>query len=125
MKQQPEELYNRFAEALNSGNLEAIVALFEEDAILIPQPGQEGVQGLAAIREAMQGFLALQPKIVLELKSSTRIGQIALLRSIWRLTGIGPDGQPLELSGSGAEVVRRQPDGNWLYLVDHPWSVEP
>lgn len=41
---------------------------------------------------------------------------IALLRADWSL--IGNDGEVVA-SGSSAEVVRRQPDGCWRYLIDH------
>ena len=44
----------------------------------------------------------------------------ALLRSIWRVTGKSEDGSPLEIKGSGVEVMERQPDGSWLYVLDRP-----
>jgi uncharacterized protein (TIGR02246 family) len=40
-----------FAEAFGSHDLEAVLALYEPDATLIPQPG-EVVTGTEAIREA-------------------------------------------------------------------------
>ena len=49
---------------------------------------------------------------------------VALLRGRWRLSGTGPDGQPVELAGSNVEVARRQPDGRWLYVIDHPFGAE-
>ena len=36
----PEELVRLFSEALNSGNLDALVALYEPQATLTPEPGQ-------------------------------------------------------------------------------------
>ena len=50
----PEELHRVFAEALNAHDLEALMALFEPEANLIPQPGQV-VTGTEAIREALSG----------------------------------------------------------------------
>jgi ketosteroid isomerase-like protein len=51
-------------------------------------------------------------------------GNIALLHAQWHLTGTGPDGQPVALSGRTAEVVQQQPDGRWLYLIDNPHGSE-
>ena len=31
----------------------------------------------------------------------------------------GPDGQ-LDLAGTYSDVVRRQSDGSWLYVIDRP-----
>ncbi|HEX6387152.1 MAG TPA: SgcJ/EcaC family oxidoreductase [Anaerolineae bacterium] len=120
----PEEIYTHFAEALNAGDLDSIVALFEPEAKIVPQPGQSPVMGTEAVRQVFQGFLALQPKINLETRSVIQDGDVALLRSTWRLTGVAPDGNPIELAGNGTEVVRRQPDGTWRYVIDHPWGAD-
>ena len=29
----------------------------------------------------------------------------------------------VEISGSGTEVMRRQPDGTWVNLIDTPWGA--
>ncbi len=118
----PEECDLLLVEALNRGDLEAAVALYEPDASFVQQSG-EVVTGRAAVREAMQGFLALKPKLTLEV-SSVQSGDVALLRSKWSLTGTGPDGKPVNLSGRGIEVVRRQADGTWLFVLDHPNGAE-
>ncbi len=62
------------------------------------------------------GFRQLPVETAFELKSKHH----ALLRSIWRVTGKSEDGSPLEIKGSGVEVMERQPDGSWLYVLDHP-----
>ena len=48
-------------------------------------------------------------------------GDTAVTYGAWTLTGTSPDG-PIEMSGKGVAVLRRQPDGNWLYVVDDPWA---
>ncbi len=44
--------------------------------------------------------------------------KVALLGSRWRLAGTTPEGQAIALSGQGAEVVRRQADGSWRYVLE-------
>ena len=39
--------------------------------------------------------------------------------------GTDADGNPVDLRGSTAEVVRRQPDGTWKYAIDHPFGGNP
>jgi uncharacterized protein (TIGR02246 family) len=118
----PEECDTLLAEALNRGDLEAAVALYESNASFVQEPGKV-VTGRAAIREVMQGFLAVKPKLTIEV-NATQSGDIALLRSKWSLSGTGPDGKPMQMGGNGTEVVRRQADGTWLFVIDNPAGAD-
>lgn len=75
-------------------------------------------------RMALEGFLAPTGKIRIETKSVIEAGEVALLRSQWRLTGTSPTGKPIDMSHNSTEVVRRQPDGTWRYLIDHPFGAD-
>jgi uncharacterized protein (TIGR02246 family) len=119
----PEELDRLFSEALNSGNLDALVALYEPQATLTPEPGQV-VTGAQAIREALSAFVALKPTLTLEVKTLAQTGDIALTSAKWALSGTGPDGNQTTMSGYSVEVSRRQPDGSWLFVIDTPWGLE-
>lgn len=119
----PEEVGKLFAEAFSSGNLESAVALCEPQASLVSQPGKV-VTGREAIREALKDYFALKPRLDIEVKSIIQAGEIALSRSTWSLTGIGPDGNPVQMSGHGSEVVRRQANGTWLMLIDNPFAAD-
>ena len=46
----------------------------------------------------------------METVSAVQAGDIALLRSQWRLTGTASDGTPIEMSHHGTEVLQRHPD---------------
>ena len=116
----PEECDTLLGEALNRGDLEAAVALYEPTAAFVAEPGKV-VTGHAAVREAMNGFLSLKPKLSIQVDAvQNGGGDIALLQSKWSLTGTGPDGKPMSMSGNGVEVVRRQPDGTWKFIIDNP-----
>lgn len=119
----PEEMHRLFADALNAGDLDGLVAQYEGGATLVPQPGQ-AVTGSAAIREALAGFLAMRPHITLSTRKIVQAADIALLHSRWVLRGTGPDGKSVQMEGAGTEVARRQPDGTWRYVVDNPYAVE-
>src|SRR5207247_9771722 len=70
----PEEVDALFEKALNAGDLEGLVALYEPDATLIPQPGQEA-KGREAIRQALAPMVAGGAKIDLKLERTVRSGE--------------------------------------------------
>ena len=51
-----------------------------------------------------------------------QVGDIALLQASWKLSAIDADRKPFGLSSRTAEVVRQQPNGLWLYVVDHAFA---
>ncbi len=117
----PEDADLLVIEALNAGDVEAALAFYEPDATFVPEPGAAAT-GLEAIRAVLNGFLALKPRMTIAVSQVTEAGDLALLCSRWTLTGTGPDGSPVELAGQGAEVVRRQADGTWKFVIDNPFA---
>jgi hypothetical protein len=44
----------------------------------------------------------------------------------WKATGDERrTGRPLELAGNAVEVVRRQADGTWSFVIDDPYGGAP
>ena len=120
--QTPEEMHQIFTKAFTAKNPEALLALYEPDAVFTLQPGQ-AVTGHAAIREALNGFLALDAQLEMQPGNIVQSGDIALILSKWTLKGTDPTGAPVELAGQTADVVRRQADGSWLFVIDNPYGV--
>jgi len=120
--QRPEDVDNLFAKALNAGDLDALTALYEPTASLTPSPGTK-VTGTAAIREALGKFVAGKPRITLTPRVVAQAGDVALVTASWQLAMTGPDGKPAEMSGQSLEVVRRQPGGGWLFVIDEPFGA--
>ena len=119
--QRPEEMNPAFAAAVNSGDIENLLALYEPDALLAARPG-ERARGANEIRAALEGLLALGGTMESRNVYCMQVEDIALLQGEWRLVTTAPDATPLELTSRTAEVVRRQPDGSWLYVVDHAFA---
>jgi uncharacterized protein (TIGR02246 family) len=119
---EPEQMHRLFEEAFNAGDLEALMALYEPDATLVPQPGAVA-EGPDAIRGSLRWFLDRGGRITLDTKLVLRVGDLAYLSNRWSLTGATmPDGSPAELGAVTAEVARRQADGSWLYVIDNAWG---
>jgi uncharacterized protein (TIGR02246 family) len=119
---EPADLHRLFADAFNARDLDALVALYEPEAVLVPQAGQRAV-GRDAIREALAGFLAAFEAIELTTRGVVERGDLALLYPEFRLRGTGEDGGPTSLEGHGTEVARRQAYGAWLFAIDDPFST--
>ncbi len=117
----PEEMPRLWAENLIAGNLDALVALYEADATLVAQPG-EVVTGIEAIREALSGLIAMRPTFNIEGRKVLQTGDIALSFADWTLAGTAPNGEPIEMAAQTSDVLRRQPDGSWRFVIDNPWG---
>jgi uncharacterized protein (TIGR02246 family) len=117
----PQDTISRFSALLADGDLDALLDLYEPDAAFAPRPG-EIVSGHEAIREALQPFLALAPRMTGEIERVLLAGETALVANRWTLTGTQPDGSAIELGGVSADVLRRREDGSWGIAIDDPWG---
>ena len=107
--QTPEDITRLFVERSNAGDADGVAALYEPDAVMAFPPGQFTV-GRDAIREFWASVLAESPHFELEQPLPTLIsGDLALTST-----------PPKDDAGARAQVVRRQPDGSWLRLLDRP-----
>ena len=110
----PEDLTRLFVQAANANDADAIAALYEQDAVMAYPPGQVTV-GRDAIRAFWTEAVKHMPTIEPEQPLPTLIsGDIALTST-----------PPSDGAGARAQVVRRQPDGSWLRLIDQPELSRP
>jgi uncharacterized protein (TIGR02246 family) len=116
--QAPSEIHALFLDAFNRGDLEALVALYEPGAVLVI--GGQAAVGHEAIREAYRRLLDGRGKMELETRSVVESGEgLAVLHAGWTLESAGSTA-----GGISTEVVRRQPDGSWLFVIDEPRTPE-
>jgi len=110
----PEDLTRLFVERANARDAAGVAALYEETAVMAYPPGSQTV-GREAIRVLWGKVLAHAPHFEQEPPLPTLInGDIALTST-----------PPTDGAGARAQVVRRQPDGSWLRLLDQPEFVTP
>lgn len=117
----PEDLHEQFAKALNSGDLDALVALYASDGFLMARSGP--ARGISAIRKALAEYVAMKPTIQLTTRRVVQEGDTALLMADWQFHGTTSDGGSVSTSGTSIEVARRQPDGSWRYFIDLPKGI--
>ncbi len=118
----PEETDRLINEAISTGNAEAAAQLYEPDGVLV-LPGQPGARGREAIRLAFIEFLRTKPTLTGTIRHMVIADDLAHVISEWRLEGTGPDGEAFVETGLATDVMRRQPDRTWLYVIDLPDGV--
>ena len=112
--QEPSQIHSLFLDAFNRGDVEALVALYEPNAALVTKDG--AVSGHQAIREAYQRMLVGGARMELETRAVVESTEgLAVLHAAWTYHR-GEASTP----GLSTEVVRRQPDGKWLFVIDEP-----
>ncbi len=121
--QSPAEISRLFTKALHSSDVDSLVALYWPEASLVPQPGQIAT-GTEAIRQAMIGYVAMKPTMNVQVQQVFQVDNIALVHANWTMTGTAPDGSLINMGGKSADVMRRQPDGTWLVLIDNPFGTD-
>ena len=108
----PEDITRLFVERANDRDAVGISMLYETEAVMAFPSGKLTV-GRDAIRVLWETVLTKAPHFEQEPPLPTLIiGDIALTSSVAR------DG-----AGARAQVVRRQPDGTWLRILDQPEFV--
>lgn len=116
---EPRDLPGLFLQALNSGDVDSVVALYEPDGVVAPDPARL-VAGQAAIESMVTEFLAQGPRFVLHDSEVVQASGIALVRSRWTVNTVDSGGTSAENDIAPTLVARQQPDGHWLVVIDRP-----
>ena len=119
----PEQVLETIVTGINAGDLESLVGLYEREAAFATQPGSLA-HGAPGIRDALAGFISLKGELDLEVTRVLEVDDLALVTGIWSFNGTGPDGEPVRLTANNADVLRRQADGTWRFVIDNPWGTD-
>jgi uncharacterized protein (TIGR02246 family) len=122
-RETPEEVLKSIVDGINTGNLDSLMALYEPQAAFATQPGSL-THGLAGVREALAGFIAMKGKLDLKVTRVLEASDLALVTAVWSFTGAGSDGELVNLAAKSADVLRRQADGSWRFVIDNPWGTD-
>lgn len=115
----PEAVHKNYSEYFRTSDLEGLVSLYEPNAVVVGEDGSE-IKGTAKIREMFADALKCKGTLKIETLSEFQVDNIASIRVKWHMQAMDPDGNEVDISNVASEVMRKQPDGNWLYIIDQP-----
>ena len=119
----PEQVLETIVRGINSGDLESLMPLYESEAAFVTEPGSLA-HGPSGVREALTGFISMNGELDLEVTRVLEADDLDLVIGVWSFNGTGPDGEPVELAARNADVLRRQNDGTWRFVIDNPWGTD-
>jgi ketosteroid isomerase-like protein len=114
----PEQVAALFMEYLEAGDLDGLVSLYEPNAHVVAAPGLLLV-GTVAIRETLRQMIDSGARVRLEPRNIRCVDDLALVSNTATLTEATPDAKPI--ISTTTEILRRQPDGGWLHVLDDPF----
>lgn len=105
--------------AFEAGQIDRVLSSYEADAVVVFEPGAPA-QGNAALRAGFQAMSALAPKFSYRGHEVYVAGDIALHISPWTMQALMGERSAFEEHGLSVAVFRRQNNGSWKMLIDHP-----
>jgi ketosteroid isomerase-like protein len=119
----PVHVLESIVAGINSGDLDSLTPLYESGAAFATQPGSLA-HGAPGISDALTGFISMNGTLDLEVTRVLEVDDLALVVGVWSFDGTGPDGAPVRLEAKNADVLRRQTDGTWRFVIDNPWGTD-
>lgn len=119
----PEQCNRILFSALEAGDIETSLAVYEADAVLFKKTG-EPLKGHEAIRQNNAFLIGLKPKFAIDFIKTTFSGDGAIATNQMKasMAGTNADGQTIQREIHTLEVLRKQPDGSWRFIIDDPFG---
>jgi ketosteroid isomerase-like protein len=113
----PAEAVELASLAVSDGDLEAALAQYEAGAVLRPWARDPGGD---TDRVADAPIRLMNPRLPLSVQIRAVVpgGGAAPVLGEWHIAGTGPDREPIQPSGAGATLLRRQQAGSWRIAAD-------
>ena len=119
----PEDWPRLFVQYLNSGDLEALTALYAPNARFVGGSG-ETIVGHDRIRDMLTRMIRLKTKLQSQVLRAISVDDVAVLYTDFQGTTMDASEKTIDVRYNAIEVLRQQPDGCWKLIVGDPNSRE-
>jgi hypothetical protein len=114
---EPVEALQLVSLAISDGDLDTAVAQYEAGAVLRPW-ARSPATGPPSVADQLGPLLDLRLPLSLQIGAVLLADGLALVLGERQMAGADPRRRPVLLHGSGATVLRQQPDRTWLIVTD-------
>jgi uncharacterized protein (TIGR02246 family) len=119
----PADCDRLFGEYAGKGDLKGLLSLYEEECTFV-RADRSVHTGLAEVRKILASVAERRPRITMNVFKVVRVGDLAMLYNDWTMTTNASDGSSTEATHKAIELVRRQADGSWRFVLDDPFARE-
>jgi len=112
-----------FQNCVRNGDVNGALDCFDDEAIYVTGIGTF-VTGKENIRKALEQVCGLKPDLQAQRSTGFTVDNITAWVDEWTMKATLPDGPKLEMRGTSSDILKKQPNGNWAYLVDNPYGAE-
>ena len=123
LPRKPEDWSRLFVQHLNSGDLEAVVALYAPNARFVATSG-ETIVGRDSIRDVLARMIRSKTKLQSHVMKATSADDVAVLYTDFQGTAMDASEKTIDVRYNAIEVLRQQPDGCWKLIVGGPYGRE-
>ena len=112
-----------FLHCVRNGDVKNAMTCFDPEAVYIDKEGNI-ISGLANIQQVVTNLCEMKPDItVYEHKVAPVGNDLMYWLDKWEMTGTDSKGNFINMKGASANMMRRNSEGNWLWLVDNPFAA--
>ncbi|BCJ37173.1 hypothetical protein Athai_46760 [Actinocatenispora thailandica] len=118
----PADFATAFDHALNAGDADHLLALYEPDATMRTSDGSV-VEGHDLVGQEVKNLIAAHAHLDNHTRHVFRRGDIALIIVDYTLWITTPDGQRIESRGTATNVLKHTPEHGWRMLIANPQGI--
>lgn len=111
-----------YVKAFNSGDADAVNAMYTEEAVAVWEPGKP-LTGQAR-KDSIAEFMSRGATMEAKVRQSFVTKDTALLIVDWNIDVTSTEGEPEHLKGVGVDVLRLGEDGKWRHAIDDPYGQD-
>jgi uncharacterized protein (TIGR02246 family) len=112
-------------DGFNRRDADAVLAAYEDDAMLVVPPGGDLALGHDGIRTVTAEVLALEPEMTVAVVKRDEGDGMAVTHVRWRVSVTSSDGDRRKMTGRGTFVSRQRPDRTWGIVLDDLGFARP